>query len=302
MFARRRRAAPSRPRPAARPASPRTPRGSGRPSASSSSCSVTWVSAARARTPARSAPSPRSRARSARHDRDGGRHVRQHADLRSTDAGYGSPPGPLQRPLGRASAAARPASDPARHQRDDGLPEGQHAASGGSPRPAARPASGPWWRPRCAARSAPRGAASTSRRAPSRRRPPPARAGWRRRAARGRSYQVAAARCSCGTRSGASCLQAGAQQVGEQVVVAPPPALLVQRDQEQVGRARPTPAAAGRPARPITASHSGPDSRSRTDVSSRNARSSGGLPLEHLLGRGSPGRTGGCRRTPRRTG
>ena len=47
------------------------------------------------------------------------------------------------------------------------------------------------------------------------------------------SYQAAALRCSCASPAGLFLLQAGAEQVGEQVVVAPPAAHLIQRDQEQ---------------------------------------------------------------------
>ena len=36
--------------------------------------------------------------------------------------------------------------------------------------------------------------------------------------------------------------------------------------------------------RPVTASHSAPDSRSSTEVSSRNPRTCSGWPLQHLLG------------------
>ena len=38
------------------------------------------------------------------------------------------------------------------------------------------------------------------------------------------------------------------------------------------------------PVRPVTASHSSPDSRSRIEVSSKNPRTSLGLELQHLLG------------------
>jgi hypothetical protein len=68
-------------------------------------------------------------------------------------------------------------------------------------------------------------------------------------------------------------LQVGAEQIGEEVVVAPPPALLVERDQEQAGpldRLEQLLAVGA----PTTASQSGPHSRSRTEVSSRNVRSS----------------------------
>ena len=69
-------------------------------------------------------------------------------------------------------------------------------------------------------------------------------------------------------------LEAGPQQVGKEVVVAPPAPHLVEWHQEQPGpvdvlRARP-----GCRRGPVTASHSGPFSRSSTDVSSRNARTS----------------------------
>ena len=85
------------------------------------------------------------------------------------------------------------------------------------------------------------------------------------------SYQAAAFRCSSpGTP--ALLLQAGAEQVGEQLVIAPPAAHLIQRHQEQSGplhllQQRLAAGAAGdrvaqRPA----------DSRSSTEVSSKNAR------------------------------
>ena len=68
-------------------------------------------------------------------------------------------------------------------------------------------------------------------------------------------------------------LQANPQQVGEQLVVAPPPAFFVQGDQEE-------PAASSRSSvscpsvRPVRASHAGPQSLSSTDVSSRKLTTS----------------------------
>lgn len=70
-------------------------------------------------------------------------------------------------------------------------------------------------------------------------------------------------------------LQAGAEQVREQVVIAPTAAHLVQRHEEQVGPLdrlqHPLPSA-----RPVTASHNAPDSRSSTEVSNRNPRTDSG--------------------------
>ena len=96
------------------------------------------------------------------------------------------------------------------------------------------------------------------------------------------------------TGSGSSAREPGAQRVGEQVVVAPPLPLVVERDDEQV---RPLEASSSccPSVRPVSASHSGPVSSSSTEVSRRKARTSSGWVVEHLLERGSPGRTGGCR-------
>jgi hypothetical protein len=57
----------------------------------------------------------------------------------------------------------------------------------------------------------------------------------------------------------------GLQDVGEQVVIAVPAAAVVERDQEQVGRSSDSSMALP-PGWPVTASHSGPLSRSRTEV------------------------------------
>ena len=105
------------------------------------------------------------------------------------------------------------------------------------------------------------------------------------------SYQAVALRCSCRVR--AAVPQASLEQVGEQVVVAPPGTLLIQRHQEQVGRldlleqslaAR----AAGDRVAQI------PDSRSSTEVSSRNSCSCS--PGSRAPPRpGNPERSDGCR-------
>ena len=70
--------------------------------------------------------------------------------------------------------------------------------------------------------------------------------------------------------------QASAEQVGEQLVVTPPATHLIQRHKEQ---ARPLHLLQHHPAaraRPVTGSHSAPDSRSRTEVSNRKLRTSSG--------------------------
>ena len=46
-------------------------------------------------------------------------------------------------------------------------------------------------------------------------------------------YQAAALRCNCSYPAGLLLLQKSAEQVGEQVVIAPPATHLIQRDQEQ---------------------------------------------------------------------
>ena len=71
---------------------------------------------------------------------------------------------------------------------------------------------------------------------------------------------------------GICVLETGAQQVGEQAVVAPPASFLVQGNQEQVGPLDLLQGGLAAPW-PVTASHSGPDRRPRIDVSSRNRTS-----------------------------
>ena len=78
--------------------------------------------------------------------------------------------------------------------------------------------------------------------------------------------------------------QVRAQDVGEQVVVAVPLPPVVERDEEQVGALERDEASPCRRSRPVTASQSGPVSRSRTDVRSRKSRTSVGLAGQHLLG------------------
>ena len=71
--------------------------------------------------------------------------------------------------------------------------------------------------------------------------------------------------------------RAGApQHVGEEVVVAVPAALVVERHHEQVRAAPATPASACPPGVSVTASQRGPVSRSRMEVSSRKSRTSSG--------------------------
>ena len=70
--------------------------------------------------------------------------------------------------------------------------------------------------------------------------------------------------------------QAGPQHVGEQVVVAVPLAAVVERDEEQVAAVERLEHAPCRRRWPVTASHSGPLSRSRIEVSSRKLRTCSG--------------------------
>ena len=162
-----------------------------------------------------------------------GRHVGQHAVLAVDRGRYGSV----------ADAARTPAPprqqrldlvQPAGHQRDVGLPQGQHRPAADHPRTAARPARRPGSRPRRAARSAPRGAPRPAG-------PPtsasPAASACRMASSGSpcRSYQDGRGAVQLGHPLRVQPLQVGAQQVGEQVVVAPPATLLVERDQEQAG-------------------------------------------------------------------
>ena len=95
-------------------------------------------------------------------------------------------------------------------------------------------------------------------------------------------------------------LQGGAQQVGEQVVVAPPATLLVERDQEQVGPLHRLQPAAGCSCTP-------PPHRRASRTAAPGPRSPAGTSAAPRVGApappgsGSPARTGGCRRTPRRS-
>ena len=96
------------------------------------------------------------------------------------------------------------------------------------------------------------------------------------------AYHALARRCSSGT-VGCCGEQVGAQHVGEEVVVAVPASLVVEGYDEQVAALQQTPASAHRRSCPMTASQSGPVSRSRIAVATRKSRSSLGLLVEHLL-------------------
>ena len=108
-------------------------------------------------------------------------------------------------------------------------------------------------------------------------------AGWRRRAARARSYQAAALRCSSATRPG--CSAAGGRGAGRRT-----------GGGSATSRApRPAGSGTGRPLHRLQqllavgaagdrVAQRAADSRSSTEVSSRNVRSCSLLPLEHLLG------------------
>ena len=89
--------------------------------------------------------------------------------------------------------------------------------------------------------------------------------------------------------------QAGAQDVGEQVVVAVPGASVSSGTQEEVAALQVRQHPRCRRRRPVTASHSGPVSRSRTAVRSRKSRTSRRLPGQHLVGQVVDARTGCCR-------
>ena len=77
--------------------------------------------------------------------------------------------------------------------------------------------------------------------------------------------------------------QVGAQDVGEEVVVAVPLPTVVQGHHEQVAALQQLEHACALPVVSVTASHSGPVSCSRTAVSRRNLADVGGLAVEHLL-------------------
>ena len=106
-----------------------------------------------------------------------------------------------------------------------------------------------------------------------------------------------ARRCSSGTAVGLLVQQVRLQHVGEEVVVAIPAAPVVERDQEQVRLAPAPPASPVPPSWPVTASHSGPLSRSRIEVCSRKLLDLLGLALQ------APPRPGSrrCSGRPRRS-
>ena len=84
-------------------------------------------------------------------------------------------------------------------------------------------------------------------------------------------------------RSGVLAEQVRAEHVGEQVVVAVPAALVVERDDEQVPALQRLEHRAARRTSPVTASHSGPVSRSRIEVSEQEVADVVGLAVEDLL-------------------
>ena len=96
--------------------------------------------------------------------------------------------------------------------------------------------------------------------------------------------QALARRCSSATSAGLLLAEVRPQHVGEQVVVAVPLAPVVERRRGTGWPGRGRSSMACRRRRPVTASHSGPVSRSRTEVCSRKSRTSLGLALQHLLG------------------
>ena len=136
-------------------------------------------------------------------------------------------------------------------------------------------------RPRAARGAAPGWRARRGRR-PGRRRRRPGRAGPRppgRRPGRTTRWPGGAAR-----RPRRGARRAGApQHVGEQVVVAVPAAAGRRAGRGTGSAARATRASPCRPVRPVTASHSGPVSRSRMEVSSRKSRTSSGWRSQDLL-------------------
>ena len=89
-------------------------------------------------------------------------------------------------------------------------------------------------------------------------------------------------------------LQAGAEQVGEQVVIAPPAAHLIQRDQEQ-----PRPFGLLEQRLAARAAGDGVAQRAAEPLQHRRLEQERPqllvLPLRAPLRPGSPGRTGGCR-------
>ena len=137
--------------------------------------------------------------------------------------------------------------------------------------------------PRCVAGSARRG--SARRAAPPPRRPRrPTRAGSRRRAGRAactRQPQPGAARAHGSIRRRS---RRARSRSANRWWAPSPAAHVVERDQEQVGPLDLLEQFLTARSRPRTASHSGPDSRCRTEVSSRKRPHRLGLAVQYLLG------------------
>ena len=137
-------------------------------------------------------------------------------------------PARVRRPRRRSSTPSRSPStnrDPRRERAQD--------------RPAADDLVGQGFEPAAeradpAAAGAPRAGPARSGRRPARRRRPRARGRWHPRGVRGRAYHRLAAVCRSATRSRLLGGRASAQGVGEQVVIAVPAPLVVERDDEQV--------------------------------------------------------------------
>ena len=99
------------------------------------------------------------------------------------------------------------------------------------------------------------------------------------------SRQALARRCRSGTSLGVLVEEPGAEQVGEQVVVAVPARRSSSGTRNRLARSSGS-SIAGPPVAPVTASHSGPVSRSRIGgLRSRKLPDGVGLALEHLVAR-----------------
>ena len=221
-------------------------------------------------------------ARSARHDGDGRGHVgerccpaldRRPVRLAHRLAGCSAPPVP-------AAARPRPAGPPAARPR----PARASAAAGGGSPPRGSTAShrtsvAPWpsrqiWSSRCPSIS----------RAATRRRRRQAHGEWRRRPGRAARTRPRPRGAAAGPGRGAGSEEASAQQIGEQMVIAPPSALLVERDAGTGWPARPTPAVAGRRCAPRRRRRAGRTAVPAPMSPAGTSCSSLGLAVEHLLG------------------
>ena len=217
----------------------------------------------------------------------------------TTDVGLGRCSAGQRRPSTRSSVASSssstPSNSPCGHPGPARpMPRTGRSRSTSSGRASTQP---PQRRLR-RSRRAPAWRVSMSRRlARSRRRP--ARAGSPPRRRPAASYQALARAVQLGDALGLLVEQVRAQDVGEQVVVAVPAAAGRPAGRGTGWRGRAPRASPCRRWPPVTASHSGPVSRSRTEVSQQEVADVGGLAAAAPPRRGSRRRSGRRRRSRR---